>query len=93
MTLLSRVCCQFCDSDGKPVYTIRREQLLQPLVNVPEEVQEDPLFGWLIRDKKLEVITHPEDLRRAENDPEKVVEKEAEKPAGAKKAEKKAGGS
>ena len=75
MTLLSRVCCQFCDRNGKVVYTIHRDQLLQPLLGVPEEIREDKLFEWMIKEGTLEVLTKEEELKRAENDPEKRPEK------------------
>ena len=75
MTIISRVCAQFHDKKGKPIYTIRRDQLLQPLTDVPDEIQRDRLFRMLVDEKTLEVLTRPEDVKRAENDPEKKPER------------------
>ncbi len=99
MTILSRVCAEFQDRNGTVLYTIRQDQLLQPLTDAPESIRQDPLFGMMVADGSLEVVGNKEDLKRAENDPEKKPEKAdpvdsaapAEgKPSGRKSAENKA---
>ena len=75
MTILSRVCAEFQDRDGTVLYTIRQDQLLKPLTDAPESIRQDPLFGMLVAEGSLEVVEKKEDLKRAENDPEKKPEK------------------
>ncbi|MBQ4289571.1 MAG: hypothetical protein II719_00080 [Clostridia bacterium] len=89
MTVLSHVCAQFCDKTGKAVFTIRANELMKPLYNVPVEIQRDPLFGWLVSEHLLEVLADkkPEKTggtRSRQNDSE-----EDEKPSGGKNTEKK----
>ncbi len=75
MTILSRVCAEFHDNAGTVLFTVDPGDLLKPLFDVPESIMQDPLFGMLVADGSLDVVEKKEDLKRAENDPDKKPEK------------------
>ncbi len=75
MTILSRVCAEFHDNTGAVLFTVNPGDLLKPLDNVPEGIRQDPLFDMLVADGSLDVVEKKEDLKRAENDPDKKPEK------------------
>ena len=70
MNILPRVCAEFHDKSGAVLYTIRSNQLLGVVYDVPEAIRQDPLFAMLVNDKNLEVIVTKEDQKRVENDPD-----------------------
>ncbi len=75
MTILSRVCAEFHDNAGTVLFTVAPGDLLKPLFDVPEGIRQDPLFDMMVADGSLDVVEKKEDLKRAENDPDKKPEK------------------
>ena len=70
MNILPRVCAEFHDKSGAILYTIRSNQLLGVVYDVPEAIRQDPLFDMLVYDNSLEVIETKKDQKRVENDPD-----------------------
>ena len=66
MTILSRVCAEFHDKHGAVLYTVRANQLLAPLIDVPESIRQDPLFDMLVAEGSLDVLEKKADLKHAE---------------------------
>ena len=102
MNILPRVCAEFRDRRGNVVHTIHPEDL-KVYQDVPDAVQEDPLFRMLLADGSI--LLPPKDTKERknlENDPmagatadgkkvkEPAVETEADagKPAKAGKTAK-----
>ena len=68
MTIVSRVCAEFCDRSGKTLLVIRPQDLLT-IMDAPEEIREDPLFDMLIADGSLEAVRSVEQQKSLESDP------------------------
>ena len=95
MMMLSRVCALFRNRAGKELYTVTPEKRLTILDDVPEEIQEDPLFDLLVADGSIEVSLSASRRRMLEQDPVQETdatgkapkpEAEPEKPAESKEA-------
>ena len=69
MMILSRVCALFRNRAGKELYTVTPEKRLTILDDVPEEIQEDPLFDLLVADGSIEVSLSASRRRMLEQDP------------------------
>ena len=69
MMMLSRVCALFRNRAGKELYTVTPEKRLTILDDVPEEIQEDPLFDLLVADGSIEVSLSASRRRMLEQDP------------------------
>ena len=78
MRIMSKVCAEFHTKSGEFLFKITPDKLLA-LIDAPDEIQQDPLYGLLIGDHLLEVIVTKADQKRLENDPDKPAK--AEKPA------------
>ena len=74
MLILSRVCAEFRDRSGTVIYRVTPETRLT-FREAPEAIRQDPLFDMLVGDGSLDVVEKKEDLKRAENDPDKKPEK------------------
>lgn len=55
MLILSRVCAEFTNRAGQPVFTVGPRDLLT-FLNAPEEIRADPLFRLLVADGSLEAV-------------------------------------
>ncbi len=55
MLILSRVCAEFTNRAGQPVFTVGPRDLLT-FLNAPEEIRADPLFRLLAADGSLEAV-------------------------------------
>ena len=78
MRIMSKVCAEFHTKSGEFLFKVTPDKLLA-LIDAPDEIQQDPLYGLLIGDHLLEVIVTKADQKRLENDPDKPAK--AEKPA------------
>ena len=73
MLILSRVCAQFHDRHGAPLFRISPADRLT-FVEAPEAIRQDPLFQLLILERSLEVAQSVSQKKALENDPETVPE-------------------
>ena len=85
MLILSRVCADFCDREGKTVFSVGPRQLLS-FLEAPEEIQEDPLFHLMLADGSLEAVRSVEQKRNLEADPAADTTAEGKKPRSRKNA-------
>ncbi len=84
LLIISKVCAEFHDGAGTPLFTIHADQLLKP-IEAPESIRQDPLYDMLVQSRELEAVEKKEDLKKAENDPfgkSKEKKPEKTKPAG-----------
>ena len=68
MLIMSRVCAEFHDRRGNIIYTIGPETMMT-FQEVPEAIQEDPLFQLLVEDGSLEASLTPAQRRTLEQNP------------------------
>ena len=68
MLIVSRVCAEFHDQHGNPVFRIT-PAMLGGFIQMPEEVKEDLLFHQLVRDGSITYARTDADRIRLENDP------------------------
>jgi len=68
MLILSRVCADFHDRQGRMVFSVRPDTRLI-FVEAPESIQEDPLFAMLLAEGSLEAPQSAVRRRQLENDP------------------------
>ena len=96
MLLLSRVCAEFRDASGVPLFRVTPRTRLT-FQEAPEAIRQDPLFAMLLSDRSIEVTESGPRRKALENNPgpapEPVVVKaekaeRAEMPEKAEKAEK-----
>ena len=73
MLILSRVCAQFHDRHGAPLFRISPADRLT-FVEAPEAIRQDPLFQMLILERSLEVAQSVSQKKALENDPGTVPE-------------------
>ena len=79
MLMMSRVCAEFHDSKGVPIFTVTPTRR-NTFVMAPEEIREDPLFQMLVNDGALTADVTPAERRNLENDPMAGVTAEGKKP-------------
>lgn len=68
MFMMCRVCAQFRDAHGKVIFTVDRG-LVNQFMEVPDAIQEDPLFAMLLADGSVKANVSPAERRTLENDP------------------------
>ena len=68
MRILSRVCADFYDKKRNLIHRIRREDL-GIYCNVPDAIQEDPLYQMLVDDGSILLAETPAKQKAIENDP------------------------
>ena len=95
MLIISRVCAEFHDVKGEPIFAVT-PTLRNVITEAPESIRQDPLFDMLLNDGSLEAVNSLAQKQRLENDPTaghdatgKAVQ--VEKPAAEKTAGKSAG--
>ena len=91
MKILSRVCAEFCDKNGNPIYRITPADRLVYKDDAPEAIRGDLLFQMLVADGSIEVIETVEQRKKLESDPTAGADatgKKAEEPAKAAKSAK-----
>ena len=69
MKILSRVCAEFCDKNGDPIYRITPADRLVYKDDAPEAIRGDLLFQMLVADGSIEVIETVEQRKKLESDP------------------------
>lgn len=84
MLILSRVCAEFHDETGAPLFTVTPSRRLT-FVEAPEAIRGDPLFRLLVEDGSLEAAVHPDQqaLRSLEQDPLQHTDADGKKSGGA----------
>ena len=84
MLILSRVCAEFHDETGAPLFTVTPSRRLT-FVEAPEAIRGDPLFRLLVEDGSLEAAVHPDQqaLRALEQDPLRHTDADGKKSGGA----------
>ena len=84
MLILSRVCAEFHDETGAPLFTVTPSRRLT-FVEAPEAIRGDPLFRLLVEDGSLEAAVHPDQqaLRALEQDPLRHTGADGKKSGGA----------
>ena len=91
MKILSRVCAEFCDKNGNPIYRITPADRLVYKDDAPETIRGDLLFQMLVADGSIEVIETVEQRKKLESDPTAGADatgKKTEEPARASKSSK-----
>ena len=80
MLILSRVCAEFHDETGAPLFTVTPSRRLT-FVEAPEAI----LFRLLVEDGSLEAAVHPDQqaLRALEQDPLRHTDADGKKSGGA----------
>ena len=68
MLILSRVCAEFHDAKGTPLFSVT-PSIREIFVEAPDAIREDPLFRMLVSDGSLEAAVPEERKRILENDP------------------------
>ena len=86
MLVVPYVCAEFHDKSGNVIHRIHAHEL-RTITEVPEAVQQDPLFALLVKDELLKAPDSKLDLMALENDPDAKLTK-PEKPAKAAKTAK-----
>ena len=86
MLVVPYVCAEFHDKSGEVIHRIHAHEL-RTITEVPEAVQQDPLFALLVMDELLKAPDSKLDLLALENDPDAKLTK-PEKPAKAAKTAK-----
>ena len=87
MLLLSRVCAEFRDASGVPLFRVTPRTRLT-FQEAPEAIRQDPLFAMLLSDRSIEVTESGPRRKALENNPGPVPEPAAVKAEKAEKAEK-----
>ena len=96
MLLLSRVCAEFRDASGVPLFRVTPRTRLT-FQEAPEAIRQDPLFAMLLSDRSIEVTESGPRRKALENNPGPAPEpavvkaektEKAEMPEKAEKAEK-----
>jgi len=86
MLVVPYVCAEFHDKSGNVIHRIHAHEL-RTITEVPEAVQQDPLFALLVKDELLKAPDSKLELMALENDPDAKLTK-PEKPAKAAKTAK-----
>ena len=86
MLVVPYVCAEFHDKSGEVIHRIHAHEL-RTITEVPEAVQQDPLFALLVKDEMLKAPDSKLELMALENDPDAKLTK-PEKPAKAAKTAK-----
>ena len=68
MLILSRVCVDFHDAHGNPLFSIKPDQRLT-FLEAPDTIQQDPIFQMLLDDGSLEASLNPIRRHQLEQDP------------------------
>ena len=68
MLILSRVCVEFRDPRGTPIFRVTPADRLS-LLEAPEAIREDPIFSLLVAERSLEVVTSEKQAKQLEGDP------------------------
>ena len=68
LTIVCHVAAVFHDRSGRTVLAVSPSDT-DRIIQAPEEIQEDPLFGMLTADGTLQAVASLEDKRRLENNP------------------------
>jgi len=79
MLVVPYVCAEFHDKSGNVIHRIHAHEL-RTITEVPEAVQQDPLFALLVKDELLKAPDSKLELMALENDPDAKITKN-EKPA------------
>ena len=94
MLILSRVCAEFHNADGEPVFSVT-PATRNLFVEAPETIREDPLFRMLLSDGSLEAAVSEDRKKVLENNPSeghdatgKTIPPEPEDASGPEPAEK-----
>ena len=86
MLVVPFVCAEFHDKSGEVIHRIHAHEL-RTITEVPETVQQDPLFSLLVKDELLKAPDSKLELMALEKDPDAKFTK-TEKPAKAAKTAK-----
>ena len=87
MLLLSRVCAEFRDASGVPLFRVTPRTRLT-FQEAPEAIRQDPLFAMLLSDRSIEVTESGPRRKALENNPGPAPEPAVVKAENAGKTEK-----
>ena len=91
MRILSHVCAEFRNSHGLIIFQVPVCEK-NAVVEAPEEIRSDPLFGMLIAEGSLEIVRDEAQQKELEQDPYKGTDATGKKKATKKEAAAKAPG-
>ena len=68
MLILSRVCADFRNAEGRVIFRVTPASRLS-FLEAPEEIRADPLFTLLLSEGSLEAVNSVDQQARLESDP------------------------
>ncbi len=75
MLIVSRVCAEFCDDQGSPIFSVR-PSMRGVLTDAPDAIRDTLLFRLLVNEGSLKAVEDVADQKRLENDPMQGVDAE-----------------
>ena len=78
MRIVSRVAAAFYRRDHTPIFEVNARDLLV-ILDAPDELKSDPLFGMLVKEGSLQVINSEETQKLVELDPKQGTNAEGRK--------------
>ena len=75
MLIVSRVCAEFCDEKGDPIFSVQ-PNMRGILTEAPEAIRNTLLFKMLVNEGSLKAVEDAADQKRLENDPMQGVDAE-----------------
>ncbi len=85
MRILSHVCAEFRNGHGLIIFQVPVCEK-NAVVEAPEEIRSDPLFGMLVAEGSLEIIKDGEKQKELENDPTRGTDATGKKKTAKKDA-------
>lgn len=85
MKIVSHVAVDFYDKNRNLIFSVPAH-LIDHFLTAPDEIQEDIIFGMLLKDRSLEVFETPAQKKALENDPTAGVNAEGKKTKPDRKA-------
>ena len=75
MLIVSRVCAEFCDEKGNPIFSVQ-PNMRGIMTEAPEAIRDTLLFKMLVNEGSLKAVEDVADRKRLENDPMQGVDAE-----------------
>ncbi len=75
MLIVSRVCAEFCDEKGNPIFSVY-PHMRGEMTEAPDAIRNTLLFRMLVNEGSLKAVEDVADRKRLENDPMQGVDAE-----------------
>ena len=90
MMIVSRVCAEFCNDQGEPIFSVQ-PTMRGILTDAPDAIRDTLLFRMLVNEGSLKAVEDAADRKRLENDPMQGVDAEGKSKTDAAMAKAAAG--